>query len=101
MQLSPHLVRQAGEKHISIESIREVLAHPETTYGSFTRVNGQRVERTCPKHGVAQRKFVGTASDGTRLCIPVNTCCKVAITVFLDQVETPLRPDQIAKGVRR
>jgi hypothetical protein len=101
VQLHAHLLEQADRKGISVEAIREVLASPSTTYDSYKRENGQRVPRICNRHGVQQRKFVGTASDGTALCIAVNTCCRLAITVFADQVETPLRPDQIAKGVRR
>lgn len=101
VQLSTHLLEQADRKGISVEAIREVLAAPSTTYPSYERRNGQRVPRICKRHNVPQQKWTGRASDGTSLCIPVSPCCGVAITVFADQIETPLRADQIAKRVRR
>jgi len=86
MNITPHLVQQADMKGISLASIQEVLANPHYTYASN--------QHTCRRHGVKQEKWVGQASNGTKLCIAVAPCCQTAITVFLDQVRTELRPDQ-------
>jgi hypothetical protein len=97
----PHLISQARDKGIDIAVIDEVLANPAITYKSFTkdRATGQRVPVLCRECGTQQDKWTGTASDGTKVCIAVNACCGLAVTVFLDQVETAIRPDQRAKGV--
>ena len=86
MELTTHIKEQAASKGISLEAVREVLAAPHYTYAS--------AQHTCRIHGVAQQKWVGEAHDGTKLCIAVAPCCQRAITVFLDQVRTPLRADQ-------
>jgi hypothetical protein len=96
--LTNHIRNQAAEKAIPISAIHEVLANPGLTYGSFERVDGKRQPRCCRIHGVQQEKWTGEV-EGLKLCLVVNTCCQQAITVWLDQVETPIRPDQAAKGI--
>ena len=60
--------------------------------------DGSKQPYVCKKCGLAQKKYTGTAG-GKSLCVVVNECCGIAITVWLDQVETAIRPDQKAKGV--
>lgn len=98
MLLTDHIRKQAAEKGIPVSAIHAILANPGLTYGSFERVDGQRRPRCCRVHGVQQQKWTGEA-EGKKLCLVVNVCCQQAITVWLDQVETEIRPDQRAKGV--
>lgn len=95
--LHPHLIEQATTKGIALDAIAEILAAPALTYGSFHKVNGQRVPYMCNRHNKPQEKWTGEAR-GLKLCVAVNPCCQTAITVWLDQVETALRPDQLRNG---
>lgn len=98
--LTSHLIKQADSKGIALDLIREVLANPTLTYGSFQKdASGNRVPYTCRKCGKQQEKWTGVAR-GTKLCVVVNPCCGEAVTVWFDQIETALRPDQKAKGVK-
>lgn len=78
--LSDHIQKQAREKNIELWKIQDALQHgyttPVTAYPHQTRYI---------KNGIAV-----VADDWTH----------VAITVYLDRVITPLRPDQIARGER-
>lgn len=98
--LSPHLVEQARAKKIALAAIHAILANPSITYGSFRTVNGKREPYRCRKCGSEQQKITGS-HEGQALCIPACTKCRVAVTVWEDQVETGLRADQKAKGVTR
>lgn len=95
----PHLIKQANNKGISMEAVLAVLRNPGITYPSFERdAQNRRVPRLCRTCGVQQEKWTGE-HKGEKIAIAVYTCCGKAITVWADQVETALRPDQIAKGV--
>lgn len=97
--LTNHLIQQATVKGIALDIIREVLAHPTLTYGSFHKdASGNRVPYTCRRCGTPQEKWTGEAR-GTKVCVVVNPCCAEAVTVWLDQVDTAIRPDQRANGV--
>lgn len=89
MELTTHIKQQAEAKGISLADVQNVLDAPFYTYDSH--------QHSCRRHGVAQQKWVGEAMDGTKLCVAVSPCCNVAITVFLDQVRTAIRPDQKGK----
>lgn len=98
--ISQHARQQAATKKLAIALIWEVAQNPENTYPSFQKdSNGNRTPYICRRCGAEQQKWTGTASDGTRLCLVVNPCCREVVTVWLDQLETALREDQIAKGV--
>jgi hypothetical protein len=77
-RLTAHVQTQAAAKGISLEKLSRVLAQPAqitpvTKYPNQSRYIGE---------GIA----VIVANDGA------------VITVYLDGVLTPLRPDQIARG---
>lgn len=78
--LTRHVQDQAREKGIELSKILDALQHgyqtPVTAYPHQTRYI---------KHGIAV-----VADDWTHN----------VITVYLDRVITPLRPDQIARGER-
>jgi hypothetical protein len=95
--LHPHLIKQANEKNIPLNAIHAVLARPGITYQSFSKRNGVRQPNLC-RCGKQQEKWTGEAF-GHKIVVAVNVCCNLAITVFADQVETEVRPDQRAKGV--
>lgn len=94
----PHLNEQAARKNIGLNIVRSVLANPAITYKSFTKKNGVRTPDCCNKCGIQKEKWCGEAF-GRKVCIVVAVCCRKAITVWEDQVETEVRPDQRAKGV--
>lgn len=98
--ITAHCRRQAEAKGIALAAILHVLDHPETEIPSTRKTPEGRVENVCKTCGRPQRKVMGTGPDGTRLCVVVNPCCAVVITVWLDGVETVLRADQRANGVR-
>lgn len=96
-----HLANQAALKNIPMAAVMEILQNPGIKYGSTIKnERGQRVPRCCQKHGVQQQTWTGEA-HGYKLALAVYTCCDLAITLWLDQQETALRPDQIAKGVTK
>lgn len=90
--ITRHCEQQAQNKGILLATLAEVLASPALTYDSN--------KHACKRCGVPQQRWTGTA-NGQKVCIAVNPCCGVAVTVWLDQVETEIRPDQRAQGVRR
>lgn len=93
--LTGHIRRQAQAKGIAIAAVEAVLAAPEITYKSFRKdAQGNRYAPICEHHNVQQEKWTGNG-----VCVVVYPCCRKAITVWADQVETPLRPDQIRAGV--
>lgn len=101
LTIHPHLIQQAARKGIPMTAVQAVIAHPAISYKSFTKdAQGRRIPRCCNRHGVQQDTITGTA-EGRKLAVSVAPCCNLAITVWLDQVETSLRPDQIRKGVQR
>lgn len=73
---SVHLQKQAAEKGIPLDKIQRVL-NTATPY---------------PARYFDQYRYVG---DG--IAVIADSSGKV-ITVYLDRVFTPLRPDQIARG---
>lgn len=98
--ISKHAREQAAAKNLALALVWEVALNPENTYGSYRKDNdGNRQPYICRRCRTEQQKWTGTASDGTKLCLAVNTCCGEVVTVWLDQVETALRDDQKAKGV--
>jgi hypothetical protein len=98
--ISTHARQQAAAKNIPLEAVWQVALNPENTYGSYRKDNdGNRLSYTCRRCGAEQKKWTGTASDGTKLCLAVNTCCGEVVTLWLDQIETALRDDQKAAGV--
>jgi hypothetical protein len=98
--ISQHARQQAAAKNIALALVWEVALNPENTYGSYRKDNdGNRLSYTCRRCGADQKKWTGTASDGTKLCLAVNTCCREVVTLWLDQIETALRDDQKAAGV--
>jgi hypothetical protein len=96
--ITKHCAEQAEAYGIAMTAIHNVLASPALTYGSFTKVDGERVPRRCNKCGTQQQKWTGE-SQGHKVCLAVNVCCGVVVTIWKDQVDTDLRPDQRAKGV--
>lgn len=101
LTIHPHLHTQAARKGIPMTAVQAVIAHPAISYKSFTKdESGRRVPRCCKRHGVQQDTITGEA-EGRKLAISVAPCCNLAITVWLDQVETEIRPDQRAKGIQR
>lgn len=100
IELGTHVHDQAARKGIGVDVVRAVLANPAITYKSFVKDdNGNRVPRMCNKHGVQQEKWTGEYK-GTKVCVCVFTCCQKAVTVWFDQIETEIRPDQRRKGVK-
>jgi hypothetical protein len=98
-RLNKHLQEKAAREGVALSLIWEIVQNPGLTYGSFTKNDrGQRIERSCRRHGKQQEKWTGVASNGQAFCVAVNDCCGEAITYWLDQVETPLRADQKASG---
>lgn len=96
-----HLNQQALRKGISLAAIDAILREPGCCYPSFRKDdNGRRYAPVCDKHGVQQQKWTGEAF-GQKLCIVVYPCCQKAITVWQDQVETEIRPDQKKNGITR
>ena len=100
-RFTPHLRKKIEETGVPAAAIWHILNNPETTYDSFERdrVTGKRIPRTCRRCGTQQQKWTGT-SQGEKFCVVVNPCCREAITFWRDQVDTPLRPDQVAAGVK-
>lgn len=80
IRYSHHFLTQALAKGITAEQIREALTRPYAVT-EVTRYPGQR--RYCGR-GVAGGPGVAVVLDG-----------ETAITLYLDQVSTPLRPDQM------
>lgn len=88
--ISPHARQQAEAKSIALATVWAIAQNPQTTYTSD--------RYRCQRCGTDQQRWTGEA-HGTKLCLAVNACCGIVVTVWLDQVETDLRPDQIAAGV--
>jgi hypothetical protein len=78
--LSPHIIEQARAKDIPLAKIQEVLKH------------GRRANNPLYPN---QARYIGQG-----IAVVVDELNKTAITVYLDQVKTPLRPDQIERGVK-
>lgn len=101
-KLSKHLQEKAERNNIALSLIWEIVNSPENTYDSFRKDdNNNKVARICRKHNEQQRKWTGTTASGQKFCVAVNVCCGEAVTFFEDQIETELRPDQKASGVKR
>lgn len=94
----PHLIQQAARKRIPMAVVQEVLRHPGLVYKAFVKKDGKRVPRLCQHHGVQQQTWTGE-HNGVKIALAVYTCCQKAITVWQDQVETEVRPDQKKNGV--
>lgn len=77
--LGYHIQDQANKKGISLEKIAQVLATP-SRITDVTRYPGQK-------------RYIGQG-----IAVIVDPIARKAITVYLDGVFTPLRPDQIAAG---
>lgn len=92
MNLTKHLLTQASNKGIDVEDVFDVLNAPEITYTTD--------KHTCRRCGSDQRKYVGTGRSGMRLCIATYDCCGIAVTVFEHLIETAIRDDQRAAGVK-
>lgn len=90
LTVSPHARQQAQAKNIALAAVWAVARNPQTTYAS--------AKYRCQRCGADQQRWTGEA-HGTKLCLAVNACCGVVVTVWLDQVETDLRDDQRAAGV--
>lgn len=78
--LSPHLVEQARAKGIPLEKVEYVLQH------------GRKLNNNLYAD---QARFIGQG-----IAVVTNELTHVAITVYLDRVKTPLRPDQIERGAK-
>ena len=78
MRLTKHIISKAQELGISLDNIKAVLEHPKTTAPSLLHPG--------------QVRYTGGG-------IAVMVADGVAVTVYLDTVRTPLRPDQIKAGV--
>lgn len=101
-KLSRHLQEKAERNNVALSLIWEIVNSPENTYDSFRKDNkNNKVARICRKHNEQQRKWTGTTASGQKFCVAVNVCCGEAVTFFEDQIETDLRPDQKAAGVKR
>jgi len=101
MQLTNHIVKAANLKGISLAAVQAVLRSPGLVYKSFSKDNnGKRIARMCDIHNVQQEKWTGEFA-GEKVCVVVYPCCQKAITCWKDQVETEIRPDQKAQGVKR
>lgn len=97
---SDHLIAQARAKGISLAAIEAVLKAPGLIYKSFRKdANGKRYAPLCKRHNVQQEKWCGEAL-GQKVCIVVYPCCGEAVTVWVDQIETEIRPDQRKAGVK-
>jgi len=95
-----HLIAQAANKGIALAAIEAVLKAPGIKYPSFRKdAQGKRFAPLCDKHNEQQQKWTGEAL-GEKVCVVVYPCCQKAITVWKDQVETAIRPDQKAQGVK-
>lgn len=102
MNITPHthLLDQAREKGIAMEAVVAVLRNPDLTYPSFVKdARGQRVPRACRTCGQQGQTWTGS-HNGQKIAMSVYPCCRKAITVWFDQIETAIRPDQKAKGVK-
>jgi hypothetical protein len=101
-RLSKHLQEKAERNGVALSLIWEIVNNPGLTYDSFAteKVGDKKVKvrRNC-RCGTQQQKWTGVASNGQAFCVAVNACCGIATTYWDDQVETPLRPDQIEKGI--
>jgi hypothetical protein len=98
--LTSHIRQQAEAKGIPVAALHEILTNPAITYKSFHTVNGVRQPRCCRTHQIQQETWTGVY-EGKKVAISVAPCCNTAITTWLDQVETNLRADQVARGVVR
>lgn len=101
--LSRHLQEQAVRKGWTVAMVRDILENPGCTYDSFSRDNnGVKQPVICRKCKQQQKKWTGETKDSdgnvVKLCVTVFTCCGLATTVWADQQETELRPDQKAQG---
>ena len=92
VRITRHCQEQAAAKGIELRTVCAVLDQPAVTYDS--------AKHSCRHHNLPQQRWTGMA-NGQRVCVAVNPCCNVAVTVWLDQVETEILPDQRAQGVRR
>ena len=74
-----HLIEQAENKNIPLEKIGAVLQSPAriTTVTKYPN----------------QSRYIGKG-----IAVIVDTTTRAVITVYLDGIITPLRPDQIARG---
>lgn len=98
-RITRHLREQAINKGINMDTVQAVLDAPSITYPSFVKENGQRVPMLCRSCGQQQEKWTGEAF-GQKVCVTVFPCCGVATTVWFDQIETAVRPDQRAAGLK-
>ena len=78
-RLTAHVQQQAAAKGIDLAQLQRVLANPDR----ITKVT--RYEN--------QARYIGEG-----IAVIVCTTNGAVITVYLDGVITPLRPDQIARG---
>lgn len=78
MRITNHIKEQAANKGIDLAKIYRVLANPSR----ITHVS--RYEN--------QERYIG---EGIAVIVADG---EVAVTVYLDGIVTPLRPDQIARG---
>lgn len=77
--ISLHAQDQARQKQIPLWKILSVLENPVEHYPSVNHPGQWRY-------------------TGMGICVVVDDDERVVITVYLDRVLTPLRPDQIARG---
>ena len=96
--LTKHCREKAAAVGVSIDDLLDLLAWPETTYPAFESTTGKKRPRRCRSCGEQQQTWTGTTSTG-KFAVAVFPCCNTAITVFADQRETNLRPDQREAGV--
>jgi hypothetical protein len=73
--MTTHALRTIADKGISLEDVRAVWKDPDTRYASHRHPG--------------QHKRIGRG-----LCLACDDATGRVITVFVDQVATPLRPDQ-------
>jgi len=101
LTISPHAREQAARKDIALAVIWAVAQNPQTTYLSFQKLpDGTRQPYRCRRCGQQQEKWTGEAA-GVKVCLVVNRCCGTVVTLYHDQLDTPLRADQRANGVTR
>jgi hypothetical protein len=73
--MTSHALRTVADKGINLDDVRAVWNDPDTTYPSHRHPG--------------QHKRIGRG-----LCLACDDVTGKVITVFVDQVATPLRPDQ-------
>ena len=78
-RLTQHVQAQAAAKGIDLGKLERVLAHPSRITNVSRYPN--------------QSRYIGEG-----IAVIVDDRTNAVITVYLDGVITPLRPDQIARG---